>query len=155
ITFVTARADDGTLLGCGALTQHDATLGELKSMRTTAAARGRGVGAAVLGHLLDVARDRGLARVSLEPGAEEYFAPARRRYARHGCAPCAPFADYTHGPLCVYLTLALWRGTQGWWSWRPRASTGGAPGRVHRGAGRVVSLHPATPSASVRQNQPG
>lgn len=107
ITFVTARADDGTLLGCGALKQHDATLGELKSMRTTAAARGRGVGAAVLGHLLDVARDRGLARVSLETGAEEYFAPARRLYARHGFVPCAPFADYTHDPLSVYLTLAL------------------------------------------------
>jgi len=107
ITFVTARADDGALLGCGALKQHDPTLGELKSMRTAAAARGRGVAAAVLAFLLDAARDRDLARVSLETGAEDYFAPARRLYARHGFAPCAPFADYTDDPNSVYLTLAL------------------------------------------------
>jgi putative acetyltransferase len=107
ITFVTARAADGGLLGCGALKQHDATLGELKSMRTTAAARGRGVAATVLAHLLDVARDRGLDRVSLETGAEDYFAPARRLYARHGFVPCAPFADYTDDPNSAYLTLAL------------------------------------------------
>lgn len=107
ITFVTARADDGALLGCGALKQHDATLGELKSMRTTAAARGRGVAATVLAHLLDAARDRGLGRVSLETGAEDYFAPARRLYGRHGFAPCPPFAGYTDDPNSVYLTLPL------------------------------------------------
>ena len=107
ITFVTARATDGGLLGCGALKQHDATLGELKSMRTTAAARGRGVAATVLAHLLDVARDRGLDRVSLETGTEDYFAPARRLYVRHGFEPCAPFAGYTDDPNSVYLTIAL------------------------------------------------
>ncbi len=107
ITFVTARSADGELLGCGALKQHDATLGELKSMRTTAAARGRGVAATVLAHLLDVARDRGLDRVSLETGTEDYFAAARRLYARHGFVPCAPFADYTDDPNSTYLTLSL------------------------------------------------
>lgn len=107
ITFVTARSADGGLLGCGALKQHDATLGELKSMRTTAAARGRGVAATVLAHLLDVARDRGLDRVSLETGAEDYFAPARRLYARHGFVPCAPFADYTDDPNSTYMSRTL------------------------------------------------
>jgi putative acetyltransferase len=107
ITFVTARTADGALFGCGALKQHDATLGELKSMRTTAAARGRGVAAAILGYLLDVARDRGLERVSLETGSEDYFAPARRLYARHGFVPCGPFAGYTDDPNSVYLTIAL------------------------------------------------
>ncbi|WP_353708251.1 GNAT family N-acetyltransferase [Cellulosimicrobium sp. ES-005] len=107
ITFVTARSADGGLLGCGALKQHDATLGELKSMRTTAAARGRGVAATVLAHLLDVARNRGLDRVSLETGAEDYFAPARRLYARHGFVPCAPFADYTDDPNSTYMSRTL------------------------------------------------
>ncbi|MFE9233232.1 GNAT family N-acetyltransferase [Cellulosimicrobium funkei] len=107
ITFVTARSADGGLLGCGALKQHDATLGELKSMRTTAAARGRGVAATVLAHLLDAARDRGLDRVSLETGTEDYFAAARRLYARHGFVPCGPFADYTDDPNSTYLTLSL------------------------------------------------
>jgi putative acetyltransferase len=107
ITFVTARDADGALLGCGALKQHDADLGELKSMRTAAAARGRGVAATVLTFLLDDARRRGLSRVSLETGAEDYFAAARRLYARHGFVGCPPFADYTDDPNSVYLTLAL------------------------------------------------
>ena len=107
ITFVTARDADGALLGCGALKRHDADLGELKSMRTTAAARGRGVATAVLASLLDVARHHGLARVSLETGAEDYFAAARRLYARHGFVECPPFADYTDDPNSVFMTLPL------------------------------------------------
>ncbi|MFC8922418.1 GNAT family N-acetyltransferase [Cellulosimicrobium sp. NPDC057127] len=107
ITFVTARSADGVLLGCGALKQHGPDLGELKSMRTTAAARGRGVAATVLTFLLDDARGRGLDRVSLETGAEDYFAAARRLYARHGFVGCPPFADYTDDPNSVYLTLPL------------------------------------------------
>ncbi|MBD5785948.1 GNAT family N-acetyltransferase [Cellulosimicrobium terreum] len=107
ITFVTARAPDGTLLGCGALKQHDASLGELKSMRTTAAARGRGVAAAVLAFLLEEARARGLDRASLETGVEDYFVPARRLYARHGFTTCPPFADYTNDPNSVFMSLDL------------------------------------------------
>lgn len=107
ITFLTARDADGALLGCGALKRHDADLGELKSMRTTAAARGRGVATTVLTSLLAVARDHGLTRVSLETGAEDYFAAARRLYARHGFVGCPPFADYTDDPNSVYITLPL------------------------------------------------
>lgn len=106
VTFVAAR-EDGLLLGCGALKELDPSHGELKSMRTAAAARGRGVAAAVLAHLLAVARDRGYRRVSLETGAEDVFAPARRLYARHGFTPCAPFADYVEDPNSVFLTLEL------------------------------------------------
>ncbi len=107
ITFVTARSADGVLLGCGALSQHDAGHGELKSMRTAAAARGRGVATAVLVFLLDDARRRGLTRVSLETGAEDYFAAARRLYARHGFVACPPFAHYREDPNSVFLTREL------------------------------------------------
>jgi len=107
IVFVTARDADGTLLGCGALKLHDDGLGEVKSMRTTSGARGRGVATTVLLFLLDEARARGVARVSLETGAEDHFAPARRLYARHGFTPCGPFADYTDDPLSVYLTRTV------------------------------------------------
>ncbi|GAB2623468.1 GNAT family N-acetyltransferase [Pseudactinotalea suaedae] len=107
IEFVTAREQTGALLGCGALKVHDQALGELKSMRTVGAARGQGVASAILRHLLERARVRGLARVSLETGAEDYFAPARRLYAHHGFQPTTPFADYTDDPNSVYLTLAL------------------------------------------------
>ena len=107
IVFVTARDADGTMLGCGALKLHDADLAEIKSMRTTAAARGRGVATSVLLSLLDLARQRGIGQVSLETGAEDHFIPARRLYERHGFVPCGPFADYTADPLSVYLTRAV------------------------------------------------
>jgi putative acetyltransferase len=107
ITFLTARGDDGSLLGCGALKELDPRHGELKSMRTTAAARGRGVATAVLRALLALAAERGYARVSLETGPQDYFAAARRLYARHGFTECGPFGDYSLDPFSVFMTLEL------------------------------------------------
>ena len=108
ITFWSARdAATGALLGIGALKQHDGAMGELKSMRTAAAARGRGVATAVLGAIIAEARSRGIRTLNLETGVEPYFAPARALYARHGFAPRGPFAEYTDDPNSVYLTLAL------------------------------------------------
>lgn len=106
ITFVTAR-DDGVLLGCGALKALGDGHAEIKSMRTTDAARGRGVATEVLGWLLAEARARGLTRVSLETGTQDYFAAAHRLYVRHGFVDCEPFGDYTLDPHSRFLTLAL------------------------------------------------
>ncbi|MFL6158709.1 MAG: GNAT family N-acetyltransferase [Marmoricola sp.] len=103
ITFWTTR-EDGVLLGCGALKELDPAHGEIKSMRTTYAARGRGVASAMLGHLLAVARERGYARVSLETGVEDYFAAARRMYTRHGFAECEAFGSYRPDPNSVFMT---------------------------------------------------
>lgn len=49
ITFCSYRVD-GELLGIGALKRLDAEHAEIKSMHTSQAARGRGVGRAMLGH---------------------------------------------------------------------------------------------------------
>ncbi|PNI09117.1 GNAT family N-acetyltransferase [Arthrobacter sp. AFG7.2] len=111
MTFWTAR-EDGDLLGCGALKLLDvssgsATQGEIKSMRTTASARKRGVATLMLRHILDDARTRNLERVYLETGTEDYFAPARRLYARHGFTECPPFADYVLDPHSVFMELDL------------------------------------------------
>ncbi|MFC6044995.1 GNAT family N-acetyltransferase [Nocardioides hankookensis] len=106
ITFVTAR-EDGVLLGCGALKVLSDDHGEVKSMRTTYAARGRGVAAAVLGWVVDEARARGLQRLSLETGTQEYFGAAHRLYLRHGFVDCGPFSDYVLDPHSRFLTLAL------------------------------------------------
>ena len=76
ITFFSLRVDD-ELLGVGAIKQLDTDHAELKSMRTAMAARRRGVGRAIVDHLLAVAAMRGFRRVSLETGAGEAFAPAR------------------------------------------------------------------------------
>ncbi|MBD1269168.1 GNAT family N-acetyltransferase [Aeromicrobium tamlense] len=106
ISFFTVR-EDGRLLGCGALKDLGGGHGEIKSMRTTAAARGRGVATAMLQHLLDTARARGLERLSLETGSEPYFAAARRLYVRHGFEECEPFADYVPDPNSVFLTRVV------------------------------------------------
>lgn len=95
------------LLGCGALKQLSPSEGEIKAMRTRPQARGRGVAAHMLVYLLDECRRRGYQRVSLETGTQDFFAPARRLYARHGFVTCPPFADYCEDPNSVYMTLAL------------------------------------------------
>lgn len=106
MSFFTAR-DGGVLLGCGALKRLTDRHGEIKSMRTAAAARGRGVASAMLTRLLQEAASRGWTRLSLETGVEDYFAPARRLYERHGFERCAPFADYTDDPNSVYYTRVV------------------------------------------------
>ena len=95
------------LLGCVALKEHSPIEGEVKSMRTASVARGQGVATRLLEHLLDEAGRRGYERVSLETGSQDFFAPARRLYLRHGFVDCDPFADYTLDENSVYLTLAL------------------------------------------------
>jgi putative acetyltransferase len=102
ITFWTAR-EDGVLLGCGALKELTDGHAEIKSMRTTTNARGRGVATLMLKHIVAQASERGYGRISLETGTEEYFAPARRLYARHGFTECPPFADYTLDPNSVFM----------------------------------------------------
>lgn len=106
ISFWTAR-QDGQLLGCGALKQLSPAEGEIKSMRTTTAARGRGVATLLLGRILEEARDRGYERLLLETGTQDYFAPARRLYRRHGFVECPPFADYAPDPHSAFMALGV------------------------------------------------
>jgi putative acetyltransferase len=107
ISFWTARDAVGALLGCAALKELGPADGELKSMRTTTAARGQGVGAALLAHVLAAAAGRGIRTVHLETGTEDYFAPARRLYERAGFVESAPFADYVVDPHSVFYRLSL------------------------------------------------
>ena len=72
------------LCGCGALKEIDAHSGEIKSMRTAAGHLRKGVGAAVLQHILDEAKRRGYRRISLETGSGPVFEPAHALYRRFG-----------------------------------------------------------------------
>jgi putative acetyltransferase len=76
-------------------------------MRTAAPFLRRGVGSAVLEHLIHVATNRGYLRLSLETGIEPAFEPARALYARRGFVPCGPFGSYAADPNSCFLTLAL------------------------------------------------
>lgn len=95
------------LLGIGALKRLSKDHGEVKSMHTAEAARGRGVGTALLRHIIAAARDGRMSRLSLETGSWAYFAPARALYARHGFVECPPFGDYRPDPNSVFMTLTL------------------------------------------------
>lgn len=97
----------GTLAGCGALKDLGDGQGELKSMRTDVAHLRQGVAAALLTHLLETARARGLSRLSLETGTAAAFAPAHALYARHGFVPCGPFGSYVEDPYSCFMTLRL------------------------------------------------
>ena len=94
-------------MGCGALKEIDAGHGEIKSMRTAEAHRGRGVARAMVAHIVDESRRRGYRRLSLETGAFAAFEPAQRLYASLGFQRCGPFADYGDDPNSVFMTLAL------------------------------------------------
>ncbi|MGY2746371.1 putative acetyltransferase [Arthrobacter sp. UYCu723] len=73
ITFWTAR-QDSEVLGCGALKQLHPGQGEIKSMRTPAHARGRGIAKLLLEHILEEARRSGYERLFLETGSQEFLA---------------------------------------------------------------------------------
>ena len=106
LTFWSVWEGD-VVVGAGALKRLSTDHGEVKSMYTAEAVRGRGVGSAMLRHIMEAARARGMARLSLETGSWPYFAPARALYARHGFVECPPFGDYRPDPNSVFMTLAL------------------------------------------------
>ena len=76
-------------------------------MHTATVARGRGIGRAMVAHLVRVARERGFDRVSLETGSMPAFAPARALYRRAGFVPSGPFGEYRTSPTSAFMTLAL------------------------------------------------
>lgn len=104
-----AAWDGEELLGVGAMKPLDQGHGEVKSMHTAESARRRGVGAAILAHIIATARGRGLTRLSLETGSFGYFEPAVALYKAHGFTECPPFGDYRPDPNSVFLTRDLTR----------------------------------------------
>ena len=105
IRFFTVRDGDGILLGCGALKRLADDHGEIKSMRTADGALGRGVGSAMLDHLIGVARTQGMSRLSLETG--NGFAAANRLYQREGFERCGPFGGYRPTDFTTFYTRAI------------------------------------------------
>jgi len=104
---VFAGWERNVLLVIGALRALAGGNGEIKSMHTALAARGRGAGAAMGAHLIAAARAHGMQRVSLETGSTDFFAPARRLYRRLGFTECAAFGGYAADDNSVFMTLAL------------------------------------------------
>ena len=99
--------DSETVIGVGALKRLSSSHGEIKSMHTEQAYRRKGVGSAILKHIITEARKMELTRLSLETGSWPHFAPARELYSRHGFVGCPPFGNYVPDPNSVFMTLQL------------------------------------------------
>lgn len=72
ITFWTVW-DEGRLIGCGAIKELGADHAEIKSMRTAASYRGKGVASMLLQHILKEAKLRGYRRISLKTGSMPFL----------------------------------------------------------------------------------
>ncbi|MGR3491120.1 MAG: GNAT family N-acetyltransferase [Shimia sp.] len=103
IVFLTALEGD-RVIGTGALALREG-YGELKSMFTDPAARGKGAAAAIIRALEDEARARGLAWLRLETGGG--LDAAHRLYVREGFAVCGPFGEYEESPHSVFMEKRL------------------------------------------------
>jgi len=106
VTFWTMWQGEA-VVSCGALRELSSDHGEIKSMHTAKAHRGKGAGARMLEHVMAEARARGYHRVSLETGSVDIFLPAQRLYERYGFEFCEAFAPYQPNPFSVFMTQEL------------------------------------------------
>lgn len=104
--LVVAEAET-KVLGIGAFNDLGGGHVELKSMHTSDAARGHGVGRAVLLELIRRAQASGAIRMSLETGSQTEFEAARALYEKHGFTYCPPFGHYVEDPLSVFMTRQI------------------------------------------------
>ncbi len=99
---------EGTALaGIGALRAMSSDHAEIKTMRTAPAFLGKGVGRAILNHLLAVARERSIGRLSLETGTSPPFAAAHGLYESAGFVDCPAFGSYRPSPHNRFMSLIL------------------------------------------------
>ncbi len=103
VRFLAAR-EGGVTLGTGALALKEG-YGEVKSMFTAPEGRGKGVAAAILRALEDIAREEGLPMLRLETGTG--LDAAHRLYERHGFKACGPFGDYEESPHSLFYEKVL------------------------------------------------
>jgi putative acetyltransferase len=95
------------IVSVGALRELANATGELKSMRTHPDYCRRGAAAAMLEHIIGVAKERGLTQLSLETGSGEVFEPALALYRKRGFKEGDAFADYVRSPFNQFFHLQL------------------------------------------------
>jgi putative acetyltransferase len=97
----------GAIAGVGALRDLGDGGGEVKSMRTHPDHLRRGVGAAILDHIIAEARRRGYRRLSLETGRGPSFDAALALYRARGFVSGGAFADYEASAFNQFMHLEL------------------------------------------------
>ena len=101
--FVVARADDGRLLGCGALRPLEGDVGEVKRMYARPGTQG--VGAALMGYIEQAAANFGYRELWLETRRVNLRAVAF--YLKHGYQPIPNYGKYIGRPKAVCLAKRL------------------------------------------------
>ena len=76
-------------------------------MRTESRHLRKGVGLAILNHIIDEARQRGYRRLSLETGSGAEFEAALSLYRKRGFSNGEPFGDYVASDFNQFLHLEL------------------------------------------------
>ncbi len=99
--------DGEAIAGIGALKVLGASVGEVKSMRTHPDHLRKGVAAALLERIIEAAKGKGLARLSLETGSGAAFEPALALYRKRGFQNGGAFSDYQSSEFCQFLHLDL------------------------------------------------
>lgn len=99
--------DNNQLIGCAALKFLDYEHGEFKSIRVEDNSRGKGFGEKIISHLIEVAKNEGIKRLSIETGAGDFFKSARKLFKKFGFKTCRPFADYKEDPNSCYFDLEI------------------------------------------------
>jgi len=99
--------DGNAIAGIGALKELGDGTAEVKSMRTHPAHLRKGVGAALLEHIISAARERGLRQLSLETGRGPAFEPALALYRKRGFKDGEAFGDYVRSEFNQFLHMEL------------------------------------------------
>mgnify|MGYP001331642558 FL=1 len=99
--------ENNNLLGCGALKFLNNDHGEFKSIRVHDHFRNKGNGVKIIKHLINEAKKLEIKRISIETGAGEFFAPARKLFNTCNFQPCEPFAHYKKDANSLYLTKLI------------------------------------------------
>jgi putative acetyltransferase len=100
VTFLVARRA-GQAIGCGAMRADPRGWGEIKRMFVVDAARGRGIGGAILAGIEAEARRVGITLLKLETGIHNHEALAL--YRRLGYRDCRAFGDYPENGVSLFL----------------------------------------------------
>lgn len=103
VAFFVIRYDDQPA-ACGGVKVFD-DYGEVKRMYVRPGLRGLGLGKAMLAHLADYTRAKGIKILRLETGC--YQTEAIGLYERFGFGRRPPFGEYREDPLSVYLEKTL------------------------------------------------
>lgn len=106
VTVWSAWAGD-VIAGIGALKDLGDGTGEIKSMRTHPDRLRTGAAAAILDHIIQAARTRGLTRLSLETGSGAAFEAALALYRKRGFRSGEAFGGYQASAFNRFLHLEL------------------------------------------------